>query len=210
RTPVTDNIMDDTIDFHTSNTVLDQHPDVRYPPVIGFLIICQRSVAWLLLRLKDIHSWQSEALKSTILRQHTSIRQLILSFICDAFVVYSPGVCRTQEPYAPTRIHDNHIFDRMVFLLAAVVDFLFFGIFRSRYWPFCGILAKKGAASGSLSTISTRIWAANSDALRAGSSCCCAKAAFRMSSSNRTHLLTFDWLMPNSCPCTSSLAFCLR
>src|SRR5690242_12809139 len=112
--------MDNTIDFHAANTVLHQHSDMRYPSVVGFFILCQRSVAWPLLRLKDDHPRQCKSLETTILCQDTALRQLILSFIRDAFVVYSPGVCRAQEPYTSVRIHNNHILYRMVFLLAAV------------------------------------------------------------------------------------------
>jgi hypothetical protein len=61
-----------------------------------------------------------------------------------------------QEPDAPTRIHHQHIFDGMVFLLATVVDFLLLRVFWSCYRSFCAILAEKRGASGSSSTVSAR------------------------------------------------------
>ena len=189
---MTDDIVNYPIDFHTANTVLNQHSDVRDPLIVGFFVRTQCAALRLLLRLEDDHARQGKTLKATILRQDAAFWQAIVGFICDPFVMDSPSICCAQEPYTPVRIYNNHIFDRMVFLLATVVDFLLIAVFRSCYRPFCAILAKKGGASGSKSAVSTRSACANSDAVRAGSSCCCAKAAFRMSRSSRTHLLTFD------------------
>jgi hypothetical protein len=189
---VTDDIVDDTIDFHTTNTVFDQHPDVRYPLVVGFLVIGQCSIAWFLLGLEEAHTWQGEPLKPTILPKHAAFWQAILGFIGNPFIMRFPFIGRAQEPDAPTRIHNDHIFDGMLFLLATVVDFLFIAVFRSCYWSFRAIMAKKGGASGSISADSACSWAAKSAAVRAGSTPWPAKAVFRMSSNSRTHLLTFD------------------
>ena len=189
---MTDDVVDDTIDFHTTNTVLDQHSDVRNPLIVGFFLIGQCSVVRFLFWLQDDHAWQCETLKTRILPQHTAFWQVILGFIRNPFIMSFAFICGTQEPDAPVRIHHQHIFDRVVFLLATVVEFLFIRIFRSCYWSFRAILAKKGGASGSLGSISVFKWAANSAAVRAGSKDWLAKAMFRMSSNSRTHLLTFD------------------
>ena len=189
---MTDDIVNDPIDFHTANTVLDQYPDVRYPLVVGFVLIGQCAVAWLLLRLEDDHPRQCKSLKTTILPQHAPFWQTILGFICYPFIMRFSFIGRAQEPDASSRIHQQHILDRMVFLFATVVDFLFIAVFRSCYRSFCSILAKKGGASGSRCAVSACNWTANSTAVRAGSTCWLAKAVFRMSSSSRTHLLTFD------------------
>jgi hypothetical protein len=188
---VADDIVDDTVDFYTATTVLDQHPDVRDPLVLGFFVISQCAVAWLLLGLEDRHSRQREALKATILPKHTSFWQTILGFIGNPFIMHSSCIRGAQEEDSPTRIYQQHILDRMVFLLATVVDFLLIGIFRSCYRPFRSIVAKKGGASGSSCSVSVCKWAASSAALRAGSKRWLAKAASRMSSNSRTHLLTF-------------------
>lgn len=184
--------MDDTIDFHTTNTVLNQHPDVRDPLIVGFFVIGQCAVAWLLLGLEDDHSWQRETLKATILPKYTSFWQTILGLIRNPFIMHSSCIGGAQEPDPPTRIHQQHILERMVFLLATVVDFLLISVFRSCYRSFRAIVAKKGGASGSRCTVSACKWAANSAALRAGSKLWLAKAASKMSSNSRTHLLTFD------------------
>jgi hypothetical protein len=166
---VTDDIVDDPIDFHTTNTVLDQHPDVRYPLVVGFFVIGQCSIAWFLLGLEDDHTWQGEPLKPTILPKHAPFWQAIVGFICYPFIMRFPCIGRAQEPAAPGRIHNDHIFDGMVFLFATVVDCLFIAVFRACYWSFRAIMAKKGGASGSLTADSPCSCVANSAAVRAGS-----------------------------------------
>lgn len=189
---MTDDIVNDPIDFHTANTVLDQHSDVRYPVIVGFFVIGQCSVAWLLLWLEDRHARQAETLKSTILPKHAAFWQVILRFIRNSFIMRFAFIGGTQEPDAPSRIHQQHVLDGMLFLLAAVVDFLLISISRSCYRSFGAIVAKKGGASGSSSVASARNWAVNSAAVRAGSKAWLAKAVLRISSSSRTHLLTFD------------------
>ncbi len=183
--------MNDTVDFHTANTMLNQHSDVCYPLVVRFFIIGQCSVAWLLLGLEDAHTRQCEPLKPTILSKHAPFWQAILGFSRDPFIMHFPCIRGAQEPYAPVRIHNHHIFAGMVFLLATVVDFLFISVFRPCYRSFRAIMAKKGGASGSPGADSARSWAASSAAVRAGRRCWRAKATFRMSSNRRTHVLTF-------------------
>ena len=166
---MTDDIVNDTIDFHTTNTVLDQYPDVRDPLVVGFFLSGQCAVAWLLLGLEDAHSRQREALKPTILPKDTPVWQTILGVIGNPFVMDSSCIGGAQEPDPPGCIDEQHILDGMVFLFATVVDFLLIGIFRSCYRSFRAIMAKKGGASGSSSVVSACNWAANSAAVRAGS-----------------------------------------
>jgi len=161
--------MHDPIDFHTTNTVLNQYSDVRDPLVVSFFVRAQCAALRLLLRLKGDHARQAKTLKATILRQDASFWQHILGFVGDPFVMCFPCVGRAQEDDAPTRIHNHHIFDGMLFLLAAVVDFLLIAVFGSCYWSFRSILAKKGGASGSNGVVSACNSAANSAALRAGS-----------------------------------------
>ena len=86
---MTDTIVDNPIDFHTTNTMLDQHPDVRNPLVVGFFIISQCTLAWLLLGLEDRHSRQREALKATLLPKDTSFWQTVLG--CIGLQLYDGG-----------------------------------------------------------------------------------------------------------------------
>lgn len=145
---MTDDIVNNPIDLHTTNTMLDQHPDVRDPLIIGFLLLRQCTFGWLLLGLQDEHPRQREALKATILPQHAAFRQPILGLVRDPFIVRFAFVSGAQKPYRAGCIDDDHILDRVVLLLAAVIDFLLIGIFRSCYRSFRSIVAKKGALPG--------------------------------------------------------------
>lgn len=189
---MTDDIMNDPIDFYTANTVLDQHPDMRYPLVVRFFLLGQCTVAWLLLRLENNHTRQCEALKARILPQHAPFWQAILGFIRYPFIVSFPFIGDAQKPDAPARIYQQHIFDGMVLLLATIVDFLLICILRTCYRSFCAIMAEKRGASGSSSINSARNCSASSAAVRAGNNRWAAKASSKISSSSRTHLLTFD------------------
>ena len=170
--------------------MLDQHSDVRYPLIVGFFLSTQRAALRLLLGLEDDHTWQSKALKATILSKHAALGQFIPRLVGNPFIMHPPCIRRAQKGDPPARIDDQHILDRMLFLLAAVVDFLLVGIFRTRYRTFGCIVAKKGGASGSTDSVSCCKRVANSAALRAGSKLWLPKASSKMSSNSRTHLLT--------------------
>ena len=189
---MTDYIVDYAIDFYTTDTMLDQYPELRDPAILRFLVLSQRAIAWLLFGLEDDHRGQAETLKASILPQHAAFWQPILRFIRNPFIVNFAGIRGAQKPNAPSRIHNQHILDSMVFLLATVVDFLLLRIFWSCYRSFCSVVTEKRGASGSSSTISSRSRTASSAALRAGNSRWAAKAWFKISRSSRTHLLTFD------------------
>jgi hypothetical protein len=191
-TPVADYIVDYAIHFHTTDTMLNQHSDVRDPAIVCFLVLGQCAVAWLLFGLKDDHIWQGETLKASVLPQNAAFWQPILGFIRYPFIVYFASIRGAQKPNTSSCIYNQHILDSVIFLLATVVDFLLLCIFWSCYRSFCSVVTEKRGASGSSSTISSRNRAASSAALRAGKSRWAAKAWFKISSNSRTHLLTFD------------------
>jgi hypothetical protein len=153
---MTDDIVNNTIDLDTTNTVFHEHANMRYPAIVGFLVFGQRSFRGLLLRLENDHARQREALKPTILSQDAAAGQRIPRLIRNPFIMRFPCIGGAQEPYRPIRIHYHHVFDRMVFLFATVVDFLFISVFRPRYRSFGAIMAKKGGASGSADATSAR------------------------------------------------------
>ncbi len=161
--------MNDPIDFHTANTVLDQYPDVRYPSIVGFFVIGQCAALRLFLRLQDDYTWQAEALKAAILPQHATFWQAILGFFGNPFVMRFAFIGRAQEDDPAARIHQQYILDGMLFLLTTVIDGLLISIFWSCYRSFGSILAKKGGASRSSGVVSACSIAANSAAVRAGS-----------------------------------------
>jgi hypothetical protein len=184
--------MNNAIYLDTTNTVLNQYPDVRNPSVLAFLFVRQASFRWFLLRLQDNHSRQVKPLKTRILRQDASFWQAIACLIRYALIVSFSFIRQAQEAYRPVPVNEQNIFDRVFLFLPAVIDFLLLAIFWSCYRSFCAIMAEKRGASGSISTASARNCSASSAAVRAGNNRWAARASFRISRSSRTHLLTFD------------------
>jgi len=141
---VTDDIVDNPIDFYTANTMLNQYPDMRYPLVVSFFLLSQAAVAWLLLGLEDDDTRQCETLKAGILCQHTSFWQALLCRIRNPFIMGFTRIGRAQEPDPSRRVDQQHILDGVVFLLATGVDFLLIVIFWPCYRSLCSLMAKKG------------------------------------------------------------------
>ncbi len=167
---MTDDIVNNTIAFHTSDTMLDMHADSRYAFVFRFFFGGQGAFWGFLLWLYDCYSWQGKALECTILCQLAAFRQLILRFVRNPFVMRFAFIGGTQKADIAELIDHQDIFDRVILLFAAVVDGLFLVVQGSCYRPFGAILIKRGAASSS-STAAIWMWAANSAAVRAGSTC---------------------------------------
>ena len=64
---MTDTIMNDTIDLDTTNAVLNERTDTRYPAIVFLFLIRQCTVRRFFLGLQDTDTWNRKALKSTIL-----------------------------------------------------------------------------------------------------------------------------------------------
>lgn len=167
---MTDDIVNDTIAFHTPDTMLDMHADSRNAFVFRFFFGGQGAFWWFLLWLYDCHSWQGKALECTILCQLAAFGQLILRFVRNPFVMRFPFISGTQKADIAGLINHQDIFHRMILLFAAVVDGLFLVVQGSGYRPFGAILIKRGAESSS-SAGAAWSWVANSAAVRAGSKC---------------------------------------
>jgi hypothetical protein len=167
---MTNDIVNDTIAFHTSDTMLDMYADSRNAFVFRLFFGGQCAFWWFLLWLHDGYSWQAEALECAILCQLATFGQLILRFVRNPFVMRFPFIGGTQKADIAGLIDYHHIFDRVIFLFAAVVDSLFLVIQGSCYRPFGAIMIKRGADSSSRAGAAWS-WAANSDAVRAGSKC---------------------------------------
>lgn len=182
--------MDNSIHFYSTDTMLDQDSDVRYPLIIRLLFRCQAAIAWLLLRLEDDYSWQCKALKARILCQHTAFWQFVLRLIGDPLIMRLPFIRGTQKADGSAGFHQKYIFHGMVVRLATIIDFLLICIFRPCYRTLRAILTKKGGASGSLGGGTACRYAWSSLLVRAGSTPWTASAWLRISNNRRTHLLT--------------------
>ena len=165
---MTDHIVNDTIAFHTSDTMLDMHADSRNAFVFRFFFGGQSAFWWFLLWLYDCYSWQGKALECTILCQLAAFRQLILRFVCNPFVMRFPFIGGTQEANMTGLIDHEEVFDRMALLLAAVVVLLVLGIGWAVDRSLRTIMPKRGEKETSSVRLAASI-TANSSAFRAGS-----------------------------------------
>ena len=189
---MTNNIANNPIDLYATNTMLNDDSDMRYPLVICFLFRRQCAIARSLLWLEDRYPWQRKSLKARILGEDAAFWKIVLRLVGNTFIMRLSFIGGAQETDRSRRIHQKHIFNRMVTRLTAVIDFLLIRIFWSCYRSFRAIMAEKKGASGSVSTVSARNRSASSAAVRAGNNRWAAKAASKTSSNRRTHILTFD------------------
>mgnify|MGYP003457505999 CR=1 FL=1 len=95
-------------------------------------------------------------------------REGIALQIREALIIGLPFIGSTQEANVAGLIDHEEVFDRMAFLLAAVVVFLVLGIGGTVDWSFSTIMPKRGALGPPAVRLAANI-SANSSALRAGS-----------------------------------------
>jgi hypothetical protein len=151
-------------------------------------------VARFLLRLHDQDAVQVKSLKSGILVAQTCRWKRILRFIGDTLIVHPPFGGVAQKADGAELIDDKDIFERMAFLLAAVLQFSISFITRTINRTFSAIMDKRGvgAVDGGGSSRNRR---ANSSALRAGRRFWRNSASFSAPCTRGAHVLTFDRLI---------------
>ena len=87
---------------------------------------------------------QVKSLKSGILVEQTCRWKRILRFIGDTLIVHPPFVGVAQKADGAELIDDKDIFERMAFLLAAVIQFSISFITRTINRTFYAIMDKRG------------------------------------------------------------------
>jgi hypothetical protein len=171
----TDFVLHDPVAFHPTNRVVNPDSDggntTSRRPLRGCAFPCTRCF----LGLDDRHVLQAEPREAPSLIQAAARWQGIASQLCQAL---SRGfACRgvAQEAHVPGLVEHEEVFERVTLLLAAVIFWLRVGIGRAVDRPFSAIMPKRGVVTlppvAGVLTI-----AANSAAVRAGSSACAAKA----------------------------------
>ena len=127
------------------------------------------------LRLDDRDPIERKALESPLLIETTPARQGRVGQFCEAFVRHRALIGVTQEADGTGLIDHQEVFDRVAFLLAAVVGLLFLGIGRAMDRALGTSMPTMGDVGATL-VRSDASSTANSSAVRAGSSSGCAKA----------------------------------
>jgi hypothetical protein len=168
-------VFDDTVAFHPANRVFDPDADGRDGPIGGFLRWGEFATRRLLLGLDDRDPLARIALESHVLIETTAGREGIALQLREDCIMDLPFIGGTQEANLASLIDHDEVFERVAFLLAAVVVLLVLGI----GWAVDRSLSTIMPNRGDKGTPSVRLAAsitAKSSALRAGSNSCWAKA----------------------------------
>jgi hypothetical protein len=170
-----DFVFHDSIAFHSTNGVFNADTDGGDSTIGRFLRRGEFPPRRSLLGLDNRDASQDESLEAHILIEITSGRQAIALQISQAFIVCLPFVGGTQEANLTGLINYEEVFDRVALLLTTVILLLLLGISWAMDGSLSAIMPKRGDVASFFVCLLVRS-AANSLAVRAGSSSCWAKA----------------------------------
>jgi hypothetical protein len=172
-----DFVFHNPVAFHPANDVFNTDSDGGNPTIGGFLRRGEFPATRFLFRLDNGDVGQDESLEAHILIEITSVGQAIALQLSQDFIVCLPFIGGTQEANLASLIDHDEVFERVAFLLAAVVVLLVLGIGWAVDRSLSTIMPKRGDVGPALICLLVRS-VANSAAVRAGSSSCCPKAWF--------------------------------
>lgn len=162
-----DGVLHDPVAFHTANRMFNPNSYGRNPTIHHFLGWSKLPSTWFLLGLEDCDPWQDESLEAFVLIQTAPEGQGIAGHLCHDDIRRSPFTGGTQEANVTCFINQQEVFERVSLLLAAVVFFLLFRIFRPLDRSLGPIVDKRGDGAA-FSVLCLASSAANSSAVRAG------------------------------------------
>ena len=170
-----DYVLHDPVAFHPTNGVFNTDSDGGNTTISRFLRWREFSSRRFFLGLDDRDVMQAESLEALILIQTAARWQGIARQLCQALIRCFAFIGVAQEANV-TRLSDHEeVFERVTLLLAAVIFLLLFGIGRAMDRTFSAIMPKRGVVELPSAECVSYI-AANSSAVRAGSSSWSAKA----------------------------------
>jgi hypothetical protein len=170
-----DFVLHNPVAFHPTNGMFDPDADGRDPTIPRFLRGGEFPSTRCFLGLEDRHPLLEESLEALILIQAAAGWQSITRFLCQALIRRFAFTGLAQEAYV-TRLSDHEeVFARVTLLLATVILLLRFEIRRAVDRTFGPIMPTRGVVE-LLSVACVSNIAANSAAVRAGSSVWSAKA----------------------------------
>ena len=163
------------IAFHTANGVFNADSNRRDKTIGHFLRWGEFAPARFFLRLDDGDAVEYKALEAHILVEATAVWQGRALQLSQAFIMRLPFIRGTQEADVTGLIDHDEVLDRVALLLAAVVFLLVLGIGGAVDRSLSAIMPKRGVVDLPSGACVANI-AANSAAVRAGSSSWSAKA----------------------------------
>ncbi len=222
--PQTQLVLHDTTALDPADRMLDPHSDAINATIVFLFFRGQRSTTRLFLRLDDHKTINIKSLKAHVLIQRTSWWKMVAFTISCPFIMTRSFPGFAQTPHATMLIDDDDVLDCVVFLLAAIIPFLFFWVTWPIYRSLCSVMDTKGRRCSEASTLTEGIslplvppsfieplTSANSMRMsRCGISPFCANARLRTGCNRWIHILALDWRIPNKLPWTSCVGACLR
>jgi hypothetical protein len=163
------------IAFYPTNGVFNTDSDGGNAAIGRFLRRGEFTPTGFFLGLKRRHTGQEESLESRILIETTTGWQRIARQIRDALIMRPAFIGGTQKANVTGFIDHEEVFDRVAFLLATVILWLIFRVFRTLDGSFGPIMKKRGEGEGaSVGGVVSIV--AKSSAVRAGRSSWSARA----------------------------------
>ena len=170
-----DSVFHDSVAFHSTNGVFNSNSDGGNTTIGCLLRRGQFSSTRGFLGLEDCHTRQVKSLEALILIQATAGWQGIACQLCHALIRGLPFTCIAQEAHVTGLVDHEEVFQRVTLLLPTVIFLLLCGIGRAVDRTFSAIMPKRGVVDLPSVACILNI-AANSAAVRAGSSSWSAKA----------------------------------
>ena len=139
-------VVDDAAALDTAVDVLDAHTSAGDTSIRRFLRPCESPTPWLPRRHDDLNLGQCERQEAEILEQPTACRQRVRGRIGNPLIVGAAGIGVTQKEDRECRVAQQHMFHRMVFLLAAIRARLLNWILGALDAPLGPVVPKRGEA----------------------------------------------------------------
>ena len=165
-----DFVLHDPVTFHPTNSVFNTDSDGGNTTIRRFLRGREFSSRRCFLRLENRDPLLEESLEALILIQAAARGQGIARHFCQALIRRFAFTGMAQEAHVTRLVDHEEVFERVTLLLATIKLLLLFGIFRAVDRTFSAIMPKRGMPDLP-SAVGGATIAANSAAVRAGSSC---------------------------------------
>ena len=170
-----DFVLHDPVAFHPTNGVFNTNSDGRNMTIRCLLRGREFSSRRFFLGLDNGDVLQAESLEALILIQIAARGQGIGSELCQALIRGFAFSSVAQKAHVTSLVDHEEVFQRVTLLLPTVIFLLLFGIARAVDRTFSAIMPKRGVVDLPSVACVLNI-AANSAAVRAGSSSWSAKA----------------------------------
>lgn len=113
--------------------------------VLGFLLVCECTTTWFLVRLCDFDVLNRKANKAKVLKQLASLWEWIRCLVCNRLVVCTSFIRVTHEWNTTLLVGKQDIFYGVTLFLAAITRFLFIVVLGACDWSFSAIVIQRGA-----------------------------------------------------------------